>query len=348
MKHYLLPEKGRFYKANLHSHSVLSDGHLTAKQMKEEYKKRGYSILAVSDHDFLHRHNELSQDDFLMLTAYEVGIKNEDDSTPYVFKKVVDLNLIAKNPDEKKHIGFHPDSISWLVKKGVLEQKKAEQAEYVGELRDMRYYPDNVNKIIQSATENGYLVTLNHPMYSLTNFQDYGLFEGMLAVEIYNHSCNVIYGMNDSETVYEDYLRSGQKVNCVATDDNHNTYALDSYRNDSFGGFTMIKAECLDYQSVIEALENGWFYASTGPEIQELYYEAGKVHIKTSPVAEISMLSMGRKGERVAGENDVLISEATFEVDIQQCVYVRFRVTDASGRKAWTNPYYVSEFTREE
>ena len=26
MKHYLLPESGRFYKANLHTHTTCSDG----------------------------------------------------------------------------------------------------------------------------------------------------------------------------------------------------------------------------------------------------------------------------------------------------------------------------------
>lgn len=344
MRQYLLPKDGTFYKANLHSHSVLSDGRLSAEQMKEEYQKRGYSILAVSDHDFLHRHNELSEENFLMLTAYEVGIKTEDDPTPYVWKEVMDLNLIAKDPDEERHAGFHPDTISWLVEKGVLESEKAQNAKYIGELREMRYDVANVNNIIKCASENGYLVTLNHPMYSLISAQDFLNFEGMFAVEIYNHSCHTVYGMSDSETVYEEILRSGKKVSCIATDDNHNTYSLDSYLCDSFGGFTMIKSENLEYQSVISALEKGCFYASTGPEIMDLYYEDGKVHIKTSPVSEISMLTMGRKGERIAGDDHALICEAEFQVDMELCEYVRFRITDKTGKKAWTNPYYVSEF----
>ena len=41
MKKYLIPEEGRFYKANLHSHSTVSDGTLTPAQMKALYQSRG-------------------------------------------------------------------------------------------------------------------------------------------------------------------------------------------------------------------------------------------------------------------------------------------------------------------
>ena len=37
MKKFLLPESGNFYKANLHSHCTVSDGKLTAEEMKAEY-----------------------------------------------------------------------------------------------------------------------------------------------------------------------------------------------------------------------------------------------------------------------------------------------------------------------
>ena len=51
MKKYLLPENGTFYKANLHCHTVLSDGRLTPEQVRELYMSRGYSIVAFTDHN---------------------------------------------------------------------------------------------------------------------------------------------------------------------------------------------------------------------------------------------------------------------------------------------------------
>ena len=41
MRYYLLPETGTFYKANLHSHSTVSDGKWTPEQMKEAYMAKG-------------------------------------------------------------------------------------------------------------------------------------------------------------------------------------------------------------------------------------------------------------------------------------------------------------------
>ena len=44
---YLLPKEGTFYKANLHCHTVVSDGDLTPEQVKEAYMGQGYSIVAL-------------------------------------------------------------------------------------------------------------------------------------------------------------------------------------------------------------------------------------------------------------------------------------------------------------
>lgn len=41
MRKYLLPKDGEFYKANLHCHSVISDGRWTPEQIKENYKAQG-------------------------------------------------------------------------------------------------------------------------------------------------------------------------------------------------------------------------------------------------------------------------------------------------------------------
>mgnify|MGYP003317810476 CR=1 FL=1 len=39
MKKYLLPKEGKFYKANLHMHTTISDGRMTLEETKEEYQK---------------------------------------------------------------------------------------------------------------------------------------------------------------------------------------------------------------------------------------------------------------------------------------------------------------------
>ena len=74
MRQYLLPEKGKFYKANLHMHTTVSDGANTPQEVKEAYQKEGYSIVAFSDHEVMVPHNELTDCNFLALTAFEKSI----------------------------------------------------------------------------------------------------------------------------------------------------------------------------------------------------------------------------------------------------------------------------------
>jgi hypothetical protein len=339
MKKYLLRDAGNFYKANLHCHTTLSDGNWTPEKMKDEYKKRGYHIIAMSDHDVLRCNYHLSDDNFLVLTAYEVSIKDNNENIPFWMKKIVDINLIAKEPYLKTQVGFNPDVMKWHIENEKITQEEADNIEYYGGTRPWGYSPEFVKKIIEDGKKNNFLVAVNHPMWSLASSEDYKEFDNAWAIEVYNHGCASLSGLSDSESLYEEMLRSGIKLFALATDDNHN------YFDDSFGGFTMIKAENLEYRSIIDALEKGEFYASCGPLIKEIYYEDGKVHISCSEAAEISMLNAGRRGRCVLAKDGKMLTEAVFEINRNNCFdYIRFRVVDKKGKKAYTNAYYFDEF----
>ena len=70
MKKYLIPKEGRFYKANLHSHTIMSDGSATPEQVKEVYKQMGYHIVAFTDHEVLLDQSHLSDEDFWPSTEW--------------------------------------------------------------------------------------------------------------------------------------------------------------------------------------------------------------------------------------------------------------------------------------
>ena len=78
MKKYLLPEKGNFYKANLHCHSTFSDGSLTPEELKEMYVRHGYSIIAFTDHHTLHSQAHLTDKSFLALDGYEIDVAQQE------------------------------------------------------------------------------------------------------------------------------------------------------------------------------------------------------------------------------------------------------------------------------
>jgi len=342
MRQYLLPEKGTFYKANLHSHSVFSDGKKTPEEMKAAYKARGYSILAITDHEYMVTHNDLTEDDFLMLNGYEAYIKENCDPTNKRFMKTVHLNLIAKDPTVDKHILPDPEYMRFAARFCPVEQLPQ-----AGGLCRRQYTVGDVNRLIRLANENGYYVVYNHPVWSREVLSVITQYQGLLGVEVYNHGVCLEGYSGDDGKVYDEFLRAGRRMFCFANDDNHNKQPDDSPMSDSFGGFNMIKAEKLDYASVIAAILRGDLYCSTGPLIRELYIEDGAVHIACSPVREVYLVTEcrpsapGRKGSIRVSPGDE-ITHAEFRL-LPEDRYIRLEVVDAQGHKAFTQAYFLED-----
>ena len=100
-KIYLIPETGTFYKANLHCHTIHSDGRLTPEEVKKAYMEAGYSVVAYTDHRKYQWHRELMDDHFVALAACEVDI-NEHFQVPGDFSRVktYHINLYDAKPEE--------------------------------------------------------------------------------------------------------------------------------------------------------------------------------------------------------------------------------------------------------
>ncbi len=340
MKKYLLPETGTFYKANLHCHTTFSDGKKTPAEVKEIYKDLGYSVVAYTDHDIYIAHDELTDEGFVALHGFEMEI-NEPASKN---RKTCHLCFIGIDPDNMIQPLWH--RTNYLFGNAPSHR---EEVQFDDSLPDYvrSYTHEGINEIIDEAKKKGFFVTYNHPTWSREDYSNYSGYCGMNAFEIMNGSC-IAAGFDDyNPRVYEDFLRQGKRLYCIGADDNHNAKPLDSRRSDSGRGFTVIKADKLEYRAITEALVNGSFYASEAPEIYELYYEDGKVYVKTSDADTITCNYYTRKAEIALDEADGVINEAAFNVPAD-CVYFRITVTDKRGKHACTNAYYVSDIVDEQ
>ncbi len=313
MRKYLLPEGGTFFKANLHCHSTISDGDLTVEELKKAYKEHGYSVVAFTDHDICVPHHDLTDDDFVALTAYEADISNWIVSDSH-FVRCYHFNCYATTDGD----GYT-----------ALERPKYQDI-------------DAVNAYIARLNEAGYLVCYNHPNWSLQTLEDYGGLKGLFAMEIFNYSAMLDGIDGNQEIPYDTLLRRGNRMFCVAADDNHDRKPFGHPLNDSFGGFTMIKADALSYGGIIDALKKGSFYASMGPEIYALYVEDGKLCIECSGVRSIHMTTGGRRTEVARVHDGETIEKACFNINPND-VYIRVQITDNSGKRANTNAYFLDE-----
>ena len=327
MKKYLISENGNFYKANLHCHSVISDGKWTVEQLKEEYMKQGYSVIAFTDHQVFLTHNDLTDDNFVALNGYEIDISGG--STALGTRKTCHFCCIALDENLDTQRIFY-DS------RHLTKNMDAAKLDSTQSYREREYTPEYISAMMQEARDNGFFVTYNHPAWSLENFEQYGHYHGMHAMEIVNFGCVVVGYEDHNETAYDEMILNGERIYCIATDDNHNA------RPDSFGGFTMIKADELSYKALTDALLAGNFYSSEGPEIKELWYEDGQVHIRCSDAVKITYVGARRIARARYPEGDEPLTETSFDVAPEDNGF-RLTVIDKSGNKAYTNMYFVDE-----
>ncbi|MHB0946774.1 MAG: CehA/McbA family metallohydrolase [Sedimentisphaerales bacterium] len=81
---------GNWYKANLHTHSKLSDGDSNLPDVVNKYRKLGYSVLAITDHEKSNDVSGYSDANFILLNGMETHPKCNTSENVYHF---VCLNL---------------------------------------------------------------------------------------------------------------------------------------------------------------------------------------------------------------------------------------------------------------
>ena len=330
MKKILLDSNKNFYKGNMHCHSNLSDGKLSPEELKEQYKSHGYSFLAITDHEHFNNNSYLDDEDFITITSAEYAVKEfPEQSTLKNFKmKVAHLNLYAKKQDNTNHICYSPifdhDSTG--------ERRERILKEYDHGYERV-YTPEGINEIIKIANENGFFVAYNHPRWSLENYSHYSKYEGLWGVEILNYACHSSGIYEYDINVHDDFLRDGKRIFASAGDDNHSL-------GNQFGAWVVVNAESLTYDNIINALLNGDFYASSGPEIKELYVEDNKIYVKSSNAKMISFSTEGRRHGSKKAEPGSYVNEAEFEIR-EEDGYVRICVLDEYGNRADSQAYFV-------
>lgn len=123
-------------KVNLHIHTCLSDGEGDAKQILESAKKKGYKLIAITDHNTIEAH-KIIQDEIL-LTGVEF-----DCWFGYVF-----IHLLAYGIDINS-----PDIYPFFAK------TKKDTEDVVPRLFAKR----NVKKLIEAIHKAGGIAVLAHP-----------------------------------------------------------------------------------------------------------------------------------------------------------------------------------------
>jgi predicted metal-dependent phosphoesterase TrpH len=299
---------GRWYKGNLHTHTLNSDGDSTPLEVATWYREHGYQFLALSDHNYLTDPAGLNavlgaREKFLLLPAEEV--------TDAYLKKSIHVNAYNL---EREIQPMHGDSVFATIQ-------------------------NNVDAI--HAVKG--LPSVNHPnfLWSITS-DDLLKIRDLRVFEIYNGHPTVNNvgggGAVSLEEMWDVLLSAGHRLYGIAVDDAHVFKRTGQEFANPGRGWICVRAESLSAANIISAIEAGQFYASSGVQLTDIQVsnEEYSVEAKARDTEKFTTYFIG-SGGRVLAKSIETISKYRFRGGEQ---YVRARIESSFGSTAWTQPVY--------
>ena len=315
MTHFANPfaQPGQWFKGNLHTHSTTSDGQLTPDEVVDWYRSRGYHFLALTDHRIPSEARSVAED-FILLSGIEIdGI----DPTVGLFH-VIGLGF-ERAPD----LSLYEGSPSWLETTVDMQQ------------------------MIDGLRAAGAITFLAHPYWSGEMSKNLLDMEGCFGLEVWNGACEVWDCKGLSAVHWDDLLAAGRRLWGLGTDDCHWWPG----RADAGLGWVWVKAEELTQKAILDALVQGHFYASSGPQIHDLRLEGDEIHVRCSPVTAIDFVGNGPFCRRVVADPGETLTEASYNLgekfpgSEKLLRYMRVACQDTQCRWAWSNPIFFENTT---
>lgn len=204
--------------------------------------------------------------------------------------------------------------------------------------------------VIDEVNRQGGSMWLAHPHWSSVNImRDTLPLTGLAGVEVFNTTCRCA-GRGDSSVHWDDWMDLiGKPLPALANDDSH---AREEDNRDTYQGWNMVRVKERSAQAIIEALERGISYVSTGPEIRDIQLrrvdESGddrvvvEATVRCSEARRIFAVCDSYGTQYAPGDT---FEEATFNIR-PNARWVRFEIIGPDGDKAWSNPFDLDRVER--
>jgi hypothetical protein len=304
------PAQGSWYKGNTHTHTLNSDGDSTPDDVVRWYREHRYQFLVLTDHNFLTSVDGLN------------ALHGADERF-----------LVIRGEEVSDRLGEKSLHINGLdVSTAVPPQGGASVVEIL-------------QRNVDAIREAGGIPHINHPNFrwSITK-EELGQVRNNKLFEIFNGHPQVNNvgggGVSALEEVWDAILSSDTLLYGLAVDDAHTFKDPGNPGVAAPGrGWVAVRAPRLEPRAILDALERGEFYASTGVELSDYQVDARRmtVTVKSTPYSKYRIQFIGKNG-RVLRE--VGAPTAVYEIRGDEG-YVRARVLESNGQLAWCQPTMV-------
>jgi len=307
------------YKGGLHCHTTRSDGAGSPEEVIRLHKANGYDFLALTDHRRYNYTNFAPETGITIIPGMEFD-------TPGCIATITDDDTLTPAFDAIGFRCFHTVCIG------------PEQDDGNGYAQDQRFESarvtnqDDYQPYLDELHANGQMTIYCHPEWSSTPARYFSRMKGNFAMEIWNSGCVQECDMDKDAAYWDELLGQGIRIYGVATDDGH------AMRNHCCG-WVRVRAESCSVRAILDALADGKFYSSCGPEIYDFYYEDGKAVVICSDAASVR-LQADKHPTRIVRSADGTLTRAEFSIGSVYS-YIRATVIDKDGNFAWTNPIFL-------
>ena len=357
-------------KGNLHTHSFWSDGDDFPEMIIDWYKNNNYQFIALSDHntiaDGIYWY-KLKQSDLKnnSLEKYKKRfgewVESKNDSTGNYVRlktfeeykaKLEDLNsfIVIKSEEVTSSFKNKPVHINVTNIKEKIDPFKGESVYDV-----MQKTIDAVN-LQREKLNIPMFAHINHPNFGYgINVEDLKKLSGERFFEVYNgHPAVHNEGDDlhiDLETMWDliniSYFNSNKPLLMgIATDDSHNYHQKSTNLSNTGRGWVMVNSKKIETLSLIEAMESGKFYSSSGIELKQVKHNKQKILIEIKPKKEVDyeiiFLGYKKEGSQVEILKTVKGNSANYTFE-KNDLFVRVKI---NSNEIKINPYVKGETTQ--
>jgi hypothetical protein len=319
----------RWYRGNTHAHTLNSDGDSSPEVVARWYKEHGYHFTFITDHEHITPVAPLNAllaepGKFLVISGQEIT-QLARDSTHFRNLRQVHVNALGttqvimplgeRNTSDTAVLATYARNIAEVRRGGGVAQVNHPNWHWSIRLGDVLALPDSVLLEVQNA----------HPGVNNEGGID---DQGNRAIS--------------TEALWDSLLTRGKRLFMIADDDSHSFRPENADRPDLTRpgrAWIWVRADTLTHEAIVRALGRGEFYGSTGVTLRDIKADARAVRIEIAPLSDRRYTTefIGRGGRVLATATGTAPSYAITGNE----VYVRARVTDSQGRRAWTQAVWV-------
>ncbi len=300
----------RWYKGNTHAHTTNSDGDSSPEYVAKWYRDAGYDFLVLSDHNVFTDPamlTDLTGPDFILIPGEEVTTAFEGRPVHINALNVEDVILPRRGTSLVETIQANVDGI-----------------------RDVGAIPH-----------------INHPNFQWAfGAEELSRVKRDKLLEIYNGHPTVHNlgggGFPSMERIWDLLLTGGKEIYGIAVDDAHHFQGeFAAPRANPGRGWVKVQAPSLDALEIVQALDEGRFFASTGVDLTDVEWSDDRlvIHILEQPgLFKYDTHFIGADGEIL---KSTTANPAVYDIRGGEG-YVRANVVRSDGAVAWVQPRFIN------